>query len=185
MPQHLTDHKSTLVQVMAWCHQATSHYLSQCWSRSLSPYDVTGPQWVKAWTTAIVSMFLRIKNHRSKYDFCLQCPIQYDSLKILWKNCCLSSKVGNSSSMDLFRLFNYQSGSILSVAEQSLKQLKQLARPRLRSEIPPAAPWLPILVIHIRSQVKTKQSQSYKFKQEWRLKRRNTLGGLEISILHK
>ena len=22
---------STLVQVMAWCHQATSHYLSQCW----------------------------------------------------------------------------------------------------------------------------------------------------------
>ena len=22
---------STLVQVMAWCHQATSHYLNQCW----------------------------------------------------------------------------------------------------------------------------------------------------------
>ena len=33
----------------------------------------------------------------------------------------------------------------------------------LRSEIPPAAPWLPILVIHIRSQVKTRQSQIYKF----------------------
>ena len=33
----------------------------------------------------------------------------------------------------------------------------------LLSEIPPAAPWLPILVIHIRSQVKTRQSQSYKF----------------------
>ena len=31
---------------MAWCHQATSHYLSQCWPRSLSPYDVTRPQWV-------------------------------------------------------------------------------------------------------------------------------------------
>ena len=27
----LTDDKSTLVQVMAWCHQATSHCLSQCW----------------------------------------------------------------------------------------------------------------------------------------------------------
>ena len=26
----LTDDKSTLVQVMVWCHQATSHYLSQC-----------------------------------------------------------------------------------------------------------------------------------------------------------
>ena len=30
MPQYLTDDKSTLVQVMAWCRQATSHYLSQC-----------------------------------------------------------------------------------------------------------------------------------------------------------
>ena len=44
---NLTDDKSTLVQVMAWCHQATSHYLSQCWLRSLSPYGVTRPQWVK------------------------------------------------------------------------------------------------------------------------------------------
>ena len=35
---------------------------------------------------------------------------------------------------------------------------------RLRSEIPPAAPWLPILVIHIRSQVKRRQGQRYKFK---------------------
>ena len=42
-----------------------------------------------------------------------------------------------------------------------LFELEQLER--LRSEIPPAAPWLPILVIHIRSQVKTTQSQSYKF----------------------
>ena len=44
MRQYLTDDKSTLGQVMAWCHQATSHYLSQCWSRSLSPYGVTRSQ---------------------------------------------------------------------------------------------------------------------------------------------
>ena len=31
----LNDEKSTLVQVMAWCRPATSHYLSQCWPRSL------------------------------------------------------------------------------------------------------------------------------------------------------
>ena len=43
----LTDDKSTLVQIMAWCRQATSYYLSQCWWRSLSPYGVTRPQWVK------------------------------------------------------------------------------------------------------------------------------------------
>ena len=30
MPQNLTNEKSTLVQVMAWCREATSHYLSQC-----------------------------------------------------------------------------------------------------------------------------------------------------------
>ena len=47
MSLDLTDDKSTLVQVMAWCRQATSHYLSQCWPRSLSPYGVTKPQWVK------------------------------------------------------------------------------------------------------------------------------------------
>ena len=47
MSLNLTDDKSTLVQVMAWCHQATSHYLSQCWPRSLSPNGVTRPQWVK------------------------------------------------------------------------------------------------------------------------------------------
>ena len=27
----LTDDESTLLQVMAWCRKATSHYLSQCW----------------------------------------------------------------------------------------------------------------------------------------------------------
>ena len=47
MPQDLTDDVSILVQVMAWCHQATSHYLSQCWLSLLSPYDVARPQWIK------------------------------------------------------------------------------------------------------------------------------------------
>ena len=46
MPLDLTDDKSTLVQVMAWCRQATSHYLSQCRPRSLSPNGVTRHQWV-------------------------------------------------------------------------------------------------------------------------------------------
>ena len=45
---------------------------------------------------------------------------------------------------------------------RKLSKLEQLER--LRSEIPPAALWLPILVIHITSKVKTRQSQSYKFK---------------------
>ena len=48
MPQDLTDDQSTLVQVMAWCCQATSHFLNQCWPRSPPPYGVTRPQWVNA-----------------------------------------------------------------------------------------------------------------------------------------
>ena len=46
-------YKSTLVQIMAWCRQATIPYLSlQCWSRSniqmyMLPCDVTRLQWVK------------------------------------------------------------------------------------------------------------------------------------------
>ena len=43
----LTDDKSTLVQVMAWCRQATSHYPSQGWPSSMWPCGVIRPQWVK------------------------------------------------------------------------------------------------------------------------------------------
>ena len=50
MPRDLSNDKSTLVQVMAWCRQATSHYLSQCWPGSMSPYGITRPQWVKSLT---------------------------------------------------------------------------------------------------------------------------------------
>ena len=53
---------------MAWCRQATSHYLSQCWPRSRSPYGVTRPQWVKllllrsfiVWALSIVYMISRV-----------------------------------------------------------------------------------------------------------------------------
>ena len=48
MSLDFTDDQSTLVKVMAWCRQATSHYLSQCWPRSLPPYGVTRPQCVNS-----------------------------------------------------------------------------------------------------------------------------------------
>ena len=31
---------------MAWCCQLTSHYLSQCWPRSVLSYGIMRPQWV-------------------------------------------------------------------------------------------------------------------------------------------
>ena len=38
MQKDLADDRSTLVQVKAWCRQATSNYLSQCWPISKSPF---------------------------------------------------------------------------------------------------------------------------------------------------
>ena len=43
-----TYDKSTLVHVMAWCRQATSYYMSQCWPRFLPPYSATMSQWVNS-----------------------------------------------------------------------------------------------------------------------------------------
>ena len=47
MQWDLTDYKSRLVHVMAWCHQATNRYWRQYWPRSVSPYGITRPQRVK------------------------------------------------------------------------------------------------------------------------------------------
>ena len=54
IPQNFTNEKLTLVQVMAWCHQATSHYLSQCWPRFISPYGITRPESVNISVTGIL-----------------------------------------------------------------------------------------------------------------------------------
>ena len=40
------NNKPSWSQVMAWCCQATSHYLSQCWPTSKLLYGLTRPQWV-------------------------------------------------------------------------------------------------------------------------------------------
>ena len=70
MPLDLTD-KSTLVQVMAWCPQATSHYL-QCWPRSMSPYGITRPQWVNYRNPYYIPISVSIlqygNNCTSKYE---------------------------------------------------------------------------------------------------------------------
>ena len=58
IPQDFTVDESTLVQVMAWCRQATSHYLGQCWPRSISPYDITRPQWVNLVVKSVTGTIL-------------------------------------------------------------------------------------------------------------------------------
>ena len=60
MSLDFTGDQSALVQVMAWCRQATSHYLSQCWPTPLSPYGVTRPTWVNSLAPASHSCNLQI-----------------------------------------------------------------------------------------------------------------------------
>ena len=43
---NLYDDMSILVQVMAWCLEATNDHQIQSWYKSMSPCDVNKPQWV-------------------------------------------------------------------------------------------------------------------------------------------
>ena len=37
--KNLNSEQSALVQLMAWCRQATGHYTSQCWASSMTSYE--------------------------------------------------------------------------------------------------------------------------------------------------
>ena len=65
IPKDFTDDKSTLVQVMAWCHQATSHHLSQCWPRSMSPYGISRPQRVTYYICIIIYHCWHMSYHQT------------------------------------------------------------------------------------------------------------------------
>ena len=54
--ENITDEKSILVYVTAWFQQATSHYLNQYWTRSISPNGVTKPQWIKLYVTFMCNL---------------------------------------------------------------------------------------------------------------------------------
>ena len=41
IPEQFTDDKWTLGQVMAWCRQATGHYLNQCRTSSMKFYGMS------------------------------------------------------------------------------------------------------------------------------------------------
>ena len=64
-PQNASDDTSTLVQVMAWCRQATSHYLIQYWPRSMSPYAVISSWCIKHRSLVLVRQKLGRTNRLS------------------------------------------------------------------------------------------------------------------------
>ena len=48
MPKDSNDDKSTLVQEMDSCREATQHYLNQCWPCTVTPHSVTRLQWASS-----------------------------------------------------------------------------------------------------------------------------------------
>ena len=59
--------KSTLVQVVAWHHQATSHYLNLYWPKCLAPYGIAGPQWVEIIDLTNIQFKQKISDVNLKY----------------------------------------------------------------------------------------------------------------------
>ena len=80
MPLDLTVNRSTLVQVMAWCRQATNHHRSQCWTRSLSPHDITRTPWFKPNHSLIHTD--ATKKHSSGTLACCFLTLNHDGPKI-------------------------------------------------------------------------------------------------------
>ena len=77
-----------MVPLMAWCRQAMSHYLSQCWPRSMSQYGVSGPQWVNEITKlSVKKMYLKMEAKCVEKFMgllaCLWVPL-FDSLCIIY-----------------------------------------------------------------------------------------------------
>ena len=92
----VTDDKSTLVQVMAWCRQATSHYLSQCWPRSLSPYGITRPQWMLIWWGVDDCTWTTVQltfNFSSTCEISMTCALNFFLLGSLKEQSCLSARL--------------------------------------------------------------------------------------------
>ena len=70
--------KSSLVHVMAWCHQAPSHYLNLCWPGSVTSYTTTRPQWVNE------ALYTCVNEHVTVLLFCIQCHCP-----MIPRHCCM------------------------------------------------------------------------------------------------
>ena len=66
---------------MAWCHQATSLYQSQCWPRSSSPFGITRPQGVKRTHLQIHDWWHIVEHGYNQWCNDLWFPADKDSMK--------------------------------------------------------------------------------------------------------
>ena len=94
MSLDLTDYKSPLVQVTAWCRQAKSHYLSQCWPRSILPHGTTRLQWVNLSTPLAISGSISTPNIEVLHckALCMPTPNHIRPCIYTRNKCCQSVK---------------------------------------------------------------------------------------------
>ena len=80
VPEGSIDNKTSLVQVMAWCHQAASHNMIQFGPRSAAPYDIARPSW------SFINTLRQTQNG---------CHFPYNIFKciLLNENCCILIKI--------------------------------------------------------------------------------------------
>ena len=89
--QYLTNEKPTLVQVMAWCRQATSHYLSQCWRSRCHTVSI-GHNKLKRLESSLISL-LKISVLWKLDELCLcrisnlNHPFKFHNKNLVLHNC--------------------------------------------------------------------------------------------------
>ena len=78
---------------MAWCRQATSHYLNQCWPRFPTSYGVTRPQWVEEfngpkfdWYLDNAARAIRLFYYSIFRFHDIRDPFQYKALSYLYRD---------------------------------------------------------------------------------------------------
>ena len=74
---HWWQVKLTLVQVMAWCHQAISHYFGQCWPRSCNDFRTTFYISFIFWWSHCHDFFMKWKKEHSDWSLGLKCSHQF------------------------------------------------------------------------------------------------------------
>ena len=119
-------------------------------AKGVKPLNQTTGVVLKFASIWLASVFYTLRGAEFHYDAVSACVMYYLSTP---RHLC------SFFCMDMF-LFNLGLAVIGEFNCLSIDTLEQLDH--LRSEIAPAAPWLPIIGIHIRSQANTRQS--YKLK---------------------
>ena len=86
-----------LADVMAWCHQASSHYLSQCWLGSLIAYVFTKLQCIK-------NNIPWINSEIKQYNFLLSRYLWLLTVSYTSKRNCLLTHWGQDKMAPIFQM---------------------------------------------------------------------------------